>query len=61
VIGQFLDAGRVDSIEIFVVPVFLGNGIPTFHRDRAGPGPALKLADSTSFDSGVVRLLYTVK
>jgi hypothetical protein len=51
----------VDSIEIFVVPVFLGNGIPTFHRDRAGPGPALKLADSTSFDSGVVRLLYTVK
>ena len=61
VIGQFLDAGRVDSIKIFVMPVLLGSGIPTFPRDRLGPGPALELSGSTSFDSGVVRLLYTAK
>jgi riboflavin biosynthesis pyrimidine reductase len=61
VIGQFLDAGLVDSIEIFVMPILLGNGILTFPRDRSGSGPALELTDSTRFDSGVVRLLYTAK
>ena len=61
VVGQFLDAGRVDSIEIFVMPILLGNGIPTFSLARSGPAPALELADSTRFDSGVVRLLYTTK
>ena len=61
VIGKHLDAGRVESIKIFVMPVLLGSGIPTFPRDRSGPGPALELSGSTSFDSGVVRLLYTAK
>ena len=61
VIGQFLDAGLVDSIEIFVMPILLGNGILTLPRDRSGSGPALELTDSTRFDSGVVRLLYTAK
>jgi hypothetical protein len=61
VIGQFLDAGRVDSIEIFVMPVLLGKGIPTFPRDRSGPDPALELSESTGFGSGIVRLLYTAK
>ena len=61
VIGQFLDAGRADSLEIFVMPVLLGRGIPTFPRDRAGPGPDLELTESTAFTDGVVRLLYAAK
>ena len=45
-------------LEIFVMPVLLGRGIPTFPRDRVGPGPDLHLTESEAFDSDVVRLLY---
>jgi dihydrofolate reductase len=47
VIGQFLDAGRIDSLELFLMPVLLGRGIPTFPLRNRGPGRAPESADQS--------------
>jgi dihydrofolate reductase len=52
-------AGRqVDAVEVTVVPVLLGAGIPLLHSgaDRT----ALSLTDSQVYASGMVRLHYSV-
>jgi dihydrofolate reductase len=56
VIRQFLDAGRVDRLEIYVVPVLLGAGPPLF-PDGAPHDLALEAA--TALAGGVARLVYT--
>ena len=38
VIGQFLNAKRIDSIDLFVMPVLLGRGISTFPPRDPGAG-----------------------
>ncbi|MBO0892935.1 MAG: dihydrofolate reductase [Acidimicrobiales bacterium] len=53
--GQALEAGLVDELRLFVVPVILGGGKPCLPRDlRQG----LELADERRFASGVVYLHY---
>jgi dihydrofolate reductase len=56
--SSLLDAGLVDTIELGVVPVLLGGGIPLLpslpRRVR------LELAHSRSYPSGIVSLQYTV-
>ena len=52
----FLDAGAVDRIDLFVMPVVLGDGIPLF-----GGGATqirMNLIDNEVFADGVVRLTY---
>ena len=54
-----LDAGLVDTVEIAVMPVLLGAGIPVL---PAGAMATLTLADQKILaDSGIVMLAYTVK
>lgn len=48
--------GHIDRIEVFVIPVLLGSGIPLFSW-AAGPRD-LELMDATAFPNGVVKLDY---
>ncbi|HEX5165082.1 MAG TPA: dihydrofolate reductase family protein [Thermomicrobiales bacterium] len=54
--ASLLQLGLIDTYEIYLQPVILGEGIPMF------PSPAatssLRLVDSRTFDSGVVFLHY---
>jgi dihydrofolate reductase len=54
--NAFLNAGAIDRIDLFVVPVLLGDGIPLFTPGR--PEAALKFAGSQTFDKGLARLSY---
>jgi len=56
---SLLDAGLVDTVELAVIPVLLGSGIPLL------PGPAkqakLKLTGHKIYKTGIVLLEYAVK
>jgi len=55
---SLLDAGVVDSVELAVMPVLLGSGIPLL---PAGPTTALRLAETRVLPgSGIVVLSYAV-
>jgi dihydrofolate reductase len=59
VIGSFLDAGEIDEFMIFVIPIFIGEGIPLIaprHREVL-----LQLKSTRKYPDGVVRLHYIVK
>jgi dihydrofolate reductase len=57
-IAAFLDAGEVDEIRTFVVPVLIGEGIPLLTpRHRNVP---LSLIEAKPFEDGVVMLHYSV-
>ncbi|NKB44752.1 MAG: dihydrofolate reductase [Alphaproteobacteria bacterium] len=53
---HFLDAGAVDQLDLFVMPVVLGDGVQLF------PGKAtfdaMTLVDNQTYADGVVRLTY---
>jgi dihydrofolate reductase len=52
-----LDAGLVDSIELSVIPVLLGSGVPLV---PAGQRRTLHLEESATLPSGIVRLIYSI-
>lgn len=52
----FLDAGAVDQLDLFLMPVILGNGVPLF--PGKGTLEMMKLVKGRTFDDGVVRLTY---
>lgn len=56
VVTAALQAGAVDTLELYVMPVVLGQGVPLFTEPCEGP---LKLIESKAFSNGVVRLVYT--
>lgn len=58
VAGAFLEAGLLDEVHQFVVPVVLGSGTPLFGALRQQA--SLQLKDSHSFENGVVRLRYVL-
>ncbi|MDX1530331.1 MAG: dihydrofolate reductase family protein [Rhodothermales bacterium] len=53
-----LDAGLVDAVEVAVIPVLLGHGVPLL--DGGPRSPVLRLTDSEVLPSGIVRLAYTL-
>ena len=56
VVDQFLANGRLHRLELFVVPLLLGGGVPLFPTgDRRLP---LSLEANHSFANGVVKLVY---
>lgn len=52
-----LDAGLVDTVEVAVMPVLLGDGVPLLPPGRS---TTLVLADSVVLPSGIVVLAYSV-
>lgn len=58
VIRQFLAAGLVSDLTVSVIPILLGEGAPLF--GSLGQEIPLKLRESKSFASGLVRLEYVV-
>lgn len=50
--------GAVDSVELFVMPVLLGEGVPLFPGD--GPELPLALRETRAWPNGVVGLIYDV-
>ncbi len=54
---SLLDAGVVDRVEVSVIPVLLGGGIPLVTE---GPRRPLQFKDSRTFPSGIVSLTYRV-
>jgi dihydrofolate reductase len=56
--GSLLEAGQVDRLEVTVVPVLLGQGVPLV---AAGiPRTALSLINTHTYPSGMVTLSYSV-
>ncbi|WP_142848594.1 dihydrofolate reductase family protein [Telmatospirillum sp. J64-1] len=58
-IRAFRDADAVDRIELFVMPILLGDGIRLF--PTAPHSEKLTLEESKTYDNGAVKLTYRVK
>jgi dihydrofolate reductase len=56
---SLLDAGVVDTVEVGVVPVLLGQGIPLLPGLEAST--RLKLTSTETFPSGIMLLKYAVR
>jgi dihydrofolate reductase len=56
VASQYLEAGLLEVVQVTIVPVVLGDGLPLF----AGPVPPLRLIDVTPYGNGMVELTYEV-
>jgi dihydrofolate reductase len=57
-IGQFLAAGSLDELILFVVPVWLGRGVPLFDDVLAGEA---ELLGTRSFATGLVEIRYRLR
>jgi len=57
VVTAALQAGAVDTLELYVMPVVLGRGVPLFTEPCEGP---LTLIESEAYSNGVVKLVYDV-
>jgi dihydrofolate reductase len=57
--GRLLAAGQVDRVEVTVVPVLLGEGVPLVASGI--PTTALELIDTHRYPSGMVTLSYAVR
>jgi dihydrofolate reductase len=55
----FIDLDQVDRIELYVIPVLLGEGLPLFERSHHAS--SLRLERTRSFGNGVVELVYEFK
>ena len=58
VILEGMRAGAVDTLEVYVMPVILGSGVPLFPGSYPG---SLTLKDSKVFTNGVVKLTYATR
>src|SRR5690348_4331202 len=59
VAGMFLEAGLLDEVRQFVMPLVLGSGTPLFGPLRQQS--SLRLIDSQSFENGVLQLRYAAE
>ncbi|MBP6013813.1 MAG: dihydrofolate reductase [Alphaproteobacteria bacterium] len=55
-INAFLAAGAIDRLDLFTIPVLLGDGVRLFTEGR--PETSLKLLSSQAYDKGLARLSY---
>ncbi len=56
VVTAALQAGVIDTLELYIMPVALGQGVPLFTEPCEGP---LTLIESRAFTNGVMRLVYS--
>jgi dihydrofolate reductase len=54
---SLMDAGLVDAVEVTVMPVLLGNGVPLLAE---GHRIGLRLQESTALPSGILMVKYAV-
>jgi dihydrofolate reductase len=59
VASQFADNELLDTVEVTLVPVVLGDGKPLF--DRRLPGGPIQLTGAQTFASGMVGLTFDVR
>jgi dihydrofolate reductase len=52
---QFLGSGLLTRIDVFVIPVLLGSGIPAFTNSKL---EKLELIDTEAYPKGIVRMSY---
>ncbi len=52
-----LDAGQVDAVELAVMPILLGEGVPVL--PAGGPRHPLRLRSAKPLESGILMLTYT--
>lgn len=57
---SLLEAQLVDGVEVSVIPVLLGEGIPLLPTKPSSERFTLKLISTRTFDSGIVSLEYAV-
>jgi dihydrofolate reductase len=57
---SLLEARLVDTVEVSVIPVLLGEGIPLLPARTSSEWVELKLTNGRTFDSGIVSLEYAV-
>lgn len=55
---SLLDAGLVDRVELSLIPILLGGGVPLVPAGRRWP---LVFKDSRTFPSGIVSLTYCIR
>ena len=55
VITDAINDGAIDILEMYVMPIAIGSGIPLFPRSIE---PVLELRVASAFANGVVRLVY---
>jgi dihydrofolate reductase len=58
---SFLEARLVDAVEVSVIPVLLGEGIPLLPPKPSSERFKLKLAGSRTYKMGIVSLEYAVE
>ncbi len=56
VMGQYLKAGLISRVELFVIPATVGSGVPMFVS--AGAEAALKLVTEEPYPKGVIKKTY---
>lgn len=54
--SAFIDAGALDSLDLFVIPVLLGDGVRAFPATKTGTN--VRLRSSEALGKGMVRLSY---
>ncbi|GLK70846.1 dihydrofolate reductase [Ancylobacter dichloromethanicus] len=57
--AAFIAAGALDRLDLFVIPVLLGGGVPLFPAE-ATPARRLTLVETESYANGMVRLRYAL-
>ena len=58
---SLLEARLVDAVEVSVVPVLLGEGVPLLPPKPSSARFKLRLASSRTFKTGIVSLEYAVE
>ncbi len=58
VIRQFIDTGKLDRLELFIIPILLGRGIRLFPDGT--PSHKLSLRETRPYKSGVVGLTWSL-
>ncbi|MFC3127501.1 dihydrofolate reductase family protein [Pseudoroseomonas globiformis] len=56
--AAFVEAGELDHLDLFIVPILLGDGLPLFPRQERSRD--LILRTSRTLDKGMVRLSYDI-
>jgi len=56
--GACIALGAIDTVELFLMPVLLGEGVPLFAGD--GPEVPLALRETRAWSNGAVGLIYDV-